>query len=47
MKYIKPDVLELISLENETDDANTNSEGHEPNEGIKLGLKKKKSKKHS
>ncbi len=47
MKYIKPDVLELTSLENETDDANTNSEGHEPNEGIKLGLKKKKSKKHS
>lgn len=47
MKYIKPDILELTSLENETDDTDTNSEYFEPNEGIKLGLKKKKSKKNS
>ena len=47
MKYIKPDILELTNLENETDDTDTNSEYFEPNEGIKLGLKKKKSKKNS
>lgn len=47
MKYIKPDILELTNLENETDDTDTNLEYFEPNEGIKLGLKKKKSKKNS
>lgn len=47
MEYIKPDIIELTSVENETDDTNTNSEGLKPNEGIKLGLKKKKSEKYS
>lgn len=47
IKFIKPDIIELTNSESETEDIDKNLESPQPNEGIKLGLKKKKSVKNS
>lgn len=46
MKFIDPDFIDLTDVENDFNVTSTEGEAEEPSKGIKLGLKKKKIKKH-